>query len=39
VLDDDQGIDAPQGDGVDVEEVDSEDAVGLVGQELSPGGA
>jgi hypothetical protein len=39
VLDHDQGVEAAQGDGVDVQEVDSEDAVGLAGQELAPGGA
>jgi hypothetical protein len=39
VLDDDQGVDAPQQHGVDVEEAGREDAVGLCGQELFPGWA
>lgn len=36
VLDDDQGVDAPQEHGVHVDEVDCEDAAGLRGQELLP---
>ncbi len=36
VLDQDQRIDALEQDGVDVDEVDGEDAVGLEGQELAP---
>lgn len=39
VRDDDQGVEAPQEHGVHVSEVDGEDAVGLGGQELLPGGA
>jgi hypothetical protein len=38
VLDDDQGIDPPQQDRVDGDEVGREDAVGLGGQELLPVG-
>lgn len=37
VLDDDQGIDAPQAGGVHMDEVGCEDAAGLRGQELLPG--
>src|SRR3954453_15414662 len=37
VLDHDQGVDATQGDGVDVGEVDGEDRLGLRGEELVPG--
>src|SRR5512142_2444672 len=36
VLDDDQGVDATQEQGVHMDEVDREDAVGLHGQELLP---
>jgi hypothetical protein len=39
VLDDDQGVDAPQEHGVHVHEVDCQDAAGLGGQELLPGRA
>ena len=39
MLDDDQGAEAPQEHGVHVNEVDGEDAAGLCGQELFPGGA
>jgi hypothetical protein len=39
MLDHDQGVDAAQGNGVDVQEVDREGALGLAGQELSPGRA
>ena len=39
VLDDDQGVEAPQEHGVHVDEVDGEDAAGLGGQELLPGRA
>jgi hypothetical protein len=39
VLDDDQGIDAPQEHGVHVDEIDREDAAGLGGEELLPGRA
>jgi hypothetical protein len=38
VLDHDQDVEAAQEDGVDVGKVDSEDRVGLCGQELSPVG-
>ena len=38
VFDQDQGVEALEGDGVDVDEVDGEDGVGLVGEELLPGG-
>jgi hypothetical protein len=37
VLDDDQGVDAPEEHGVHVDEIDREDAVGLGGEELIPG--
>jgi hypothetical protein len=37
VLDDDQGVDAPEEHGVHVNEIDREDAAGLRGQELLPG--
>jgi hypothetical protein len=37
VLDDDQHVEAAEEDGVDMGEVDGEDAVGLRGQELFPG--
>jgi hypothetical protein len=36
VLDDDQGVDAPQENGVHVDEVDCENAAGLRDQELLP---
>jgi hypothetical protein len=36
VLDDDQGVEAPQENGVHVDEVGREDAAGLAGQELLP---
>jgi hypothetical protein len=36
MLDDDQGLDAPQVHGVQVDEVGREDAAGLHGQELFP---
>jgi hypothetical protein len=39
VLDDDQGVDAPEQHGVDVDKVDRENAAGLRGQELPPGRA
>ena len=37
VLDDDQGVDAPQKHRVHMDEVDRENATGLRGQELLPG--
>jgi len=37
VLNDDQGIEAPQQHGVHVDEIDRQNAVGLGGQELLPG--
>ena len=37
VLDHDQDVEATQGDGVDVGEVDGEDRLGLRGEELAPG--
>ena len=39
VFDHDQSVDASQRDRVDVQEVHREDALGLLGQELSPGRA
>jgi hypothetical protein len=39
VLDDDQGIEAPEQHGVHMDEVGREDAAGLCGQELLPGRA
>jgi hypothetical protein len=39
VLDDDQGVDAPQQHGVRMDEIGREDAAGLRGQELLPGRA
>ena len=39
MLDDDQGVEAPQQHGVHVDEVDRENAAGLRGQELLPGRA
>ena len=39
VLDDDQGVDAPQEHGIHMDEIGREDAVGLRGQELFPGRA
>jgi hypothetical protein len=39
VLEEDQGVEAFAEGGVDVEEVRGDDAAGLVGQELFPGGA
>jgi len=39
VLDDDQGVDAPQQHGVQVDEAGGEDAAGLGGQQLPPGRA
>jgi hypothetical protein len=39
VLDDDQGVDAPEQHSVDVYEVGGQDAAGLGGQELLPGRA
>jgi hypothetical protein len=39
VPDDDQGIDPPQQHGIHVDEAGGEDAAGLRGQELPPGGA
>jgi hypothetical protein len=39
MLDDDQGVKAPQQHGVHVDEVGREDAAGLGGQELLPGRA
>ncbi|MFB7757586.1 hypothetical protein ACFC18_49800 [Streptomyces sp. NPDC056121] len=37
VLDEDQGVQALERDGIDVEEVGGDDAVGLGGEELAPG--
>jgi hypothetical protein len=37
VLDDDQGVEAPQQHGVHVDEIDRKDPAGLRGQELPPG--
>ncbi|GAA3651162.1 hypothetical protein GCM10022420_028550 [Streptomyces iranensis] len=39
VFDEDQGVQALEGDGVDVEEVGGEDAMGLGGEEFTPGRA
>lgn len=39
VLDDDQGVDAPQEHGVDVNEIGRKDAASLGSQELLPGRA
>jgi hypothetical protein len=39
VLDDDQGVEAPQQHGIHVDEIGREDAAGLRGQELLPGRA
>ncbi|WP_317617331.1 hypothetical protein [Streptomyces antnestii] len=37
VLDEDQGVQALERDGIDVEEVGGDDAMGLSGEELAPG--
>jgi hypothetical protein len=37
VFDKDQGVQALEGDGVEVQEVGGDDAVGLGGEELVPG--
>jgi hypothetical protein len=39
VFEEGEGVEAVAEGGVEVEEVDSDDAVGLVGEELSPGRA
>ena len=38
-FDQDQGVESFEADGVDVDEVDGQDGVSLIGEELFPGGA